>query len=68
MVTAFEAIKDDEDIPSAFISYFESTYIGVVRGRGLRIRRDQPTLPIEIWSVLSRVNNDLPRSNNSLEG
>ena len=36
VVTAFAGIKDDEGIPSAFISYFESAYIGVVRGRGLR--------------------------------
>ena len=68
VVIAFEAITDDEDTPSAFISYFESTYIGVKRGRGLRQRRGQPTLLIEIWNVLSRVNNHLPGSNNSLEG
>ena len=67
VVPAFELITEDGEIPNAFITYFESTYIGVVRGRGHRQRRDPPTFPIDSWNVLSRVAQDLPRSNNSLE-
>ena len=40
----------------------------MLRGRGLRQRRDPPIFPIETWNVVARVTDDLPRSNNSIEG
>lgn len=59
---------DDDDIPTKFIAYFETTYIGIVRGRGQRQRREEAQFPIEVWNVREHVLNDLPRSNNAVEG
>jgi hypothetical protein len=47
-----------------FLSYFETTWIGVVQ----RGRRRRPLFNIELWNVNDRVQNDLPRTNNSIEG
>ena len=48
----------------AVLDYFESTYIGEVR----RGRRQQPMFPHELWNMNIRVQEDLPRTNNELEG
>ena len=68
MVTAFEELSADEDIPEEFMSYFELTYIGVMRGRGNNRRRSTPLFPIPMWNVHSRVEHCMPRTNNSIEG
>ena len=68
VVNGFLDLSDDEDIPTEFLVYFETTYIGTVRGRGYRQRRETPQFPIELWNVRERVLNDLPRSNNAVEG
>ncbi len=67
VVTNFEDLSDNDDIPSEFITYFERTYIGIVRGRGSRRRREEPIFPVEIWNVHNRTLNGLPRTNNGAE-
>ena len=67
VIAGFEMLIEDDDVPAAFITYFEANYIGVLRGRGLRQRREKPIYPIPVWNVESRVREDLPRSNNSIE-
>uniref|UniRef100_H2XX57 MULE transposase domain-containing protein n=1 Tax=Ciona intestinalis TaxID=7719 RepID=H2XX57_CIOIN len=44
--------------------YFEETYIG----RAIPNGRRQPIFPISLWNTLARVRNNLPRTNNHLEG
>ena len=68
VVHGCEDLSDDEDIPTEFIIYFETSYIGTVRGRGLRPRRETPQFPIELWNVHDRVLNDLPKANNAVQG
>ena len=63
---AFEELSENELLPMEFISYFELTYIGAIRGR--RRRREAPLYPITFWNMRSRVMNKLPRTNNALEG
>ena len=63
----FEELSEDERIPSEFISYFEMTYIGVLKGRRSNRRRDQPMFPIEFWNVYARTEQALPRTNNNVE-
>jgi len=55
---------ENEDISTPFITYFESTWIGILDRRG---RRRQPQYPIEIWNCSERIQNDLPRTKNSIE-
>ncbi|CAK8697796.1 unnamed protein product [Clavelina lepadiformis] len=55
---------DDEQHLSEYIDYFETTWIGRL---GRRNRR-QPLFPIRCWNVFHRVQDDLPRTNNSIEG
>ena len=47
------------------LDYFEDNYIGRQR-RGRP--RDTPMFPISVWNMVDRVENDLPRTNNSIEG
>ena len=46
------------------LDYFETNYIGEVR----RGRRRTPMFPHTLWNIHRRVVNDLPRTNNMLEG
>ena len=65
IVTAFETVI--ENIPENFeplVDYFEDTWIG----RPFRRGRRNPTFPPDMWSVYSRVQTDLPRTNNAVEG
>ncbi|XP_066963162.1 uncharacterized protein [Macrobrachium rosenbergii] len=41
---AYEDLLDDEEMPAEFITYFDLAYIGIVRGRGARRRREPPTV------------------------
>ncbi|XP_068246463.1 uncharacterized protein [Palaemon carinicauda] len=65
---AYEELIDDDEIPSELITYFDVTFMGVVRGRGARRRRDSPIFPIDVWNVNERILQDLPRTNNAAEG
>ncbi|XP_066947085.1 uncharacterized protein [Macrobrachium rosenbergii] len=65
---AYEELTDDDEIPGEFISYFGVNYMGVVRGHGRRRRREPPLFPMELWNVNNRIVNNLPRTNNALEG
>ena len=46
------------------LNYFEDTYIGRVR----RNRRGRPLFPINTWNMFNRTNDELPRTNNNVEG
>ena len=46
------------------LDYFETNYIGELR----RDRRIRPLFEHALWNVNTRVNDDLPRTNNHLEG
>ena len=56
--TETDAILED------FLLYFESTWIGIMQ----RGRRRRPVFDISLWSCYYRVVEDLPKTNNSLEG
>ena len=78
------AFVDEPDVPQAFydleaeirnnynhngidvvLDYFEDTYIGRQRrGRA----RAAPMFPIPIWNMFRRTDEDLPRTNNHIEG
>ncbi len=55
---------ETDEILSNFLVYFETTWLGVIQ----RGRRRRPIFDIDMWSVNSRVKNNLPRTNNSVEG
>jgi len=56
---------ENENMLTPLITYFETTWIGILDRRG---RRRQPQYPIEIWNCSERLESDLPRTNNSIEG
>ena len=67
VVESFETLQEnapDEMMP--LIDYFEDTYIGRLRRRGQG--RGAPFFAIDLWNVHGQVENDLPRTNNSIEG
>lgn len=68
VIQGFEELSEDEDVPSEFLSYFERAYVGVARGRGATRRRGTPLYPISMWNVRSRVETNMPRTNNAQEG
>src|ERR1051325_3594150 len=62
---AFEALADELPLEAQpVVDYFEDTYIGRVRQQ---VRRGA-TYPISVWNVNSRVQSDLPCTNNAVEG
>lgn len=61
-------LSDDENIRSEFISYFENSYNGTVRGRDLRRQKETLQLPIQLWIILCHVLNYFPGANDSVEG
>ena len=66
VIEAFEELTDDNDFPQELVSYFETYYIGEVRGRGQRRRRVEPVFPIQLWNVHELTKNGMPRTNNYL--
>ena len=52
------------DVLQPVVDYVEDTFLGPVR-RGIR---RAPRYTAAVWSVYDRVNQDLPRTNNSVEG
>ena len=64
-VAAFDRLSQHcGNAEQAILNYFENTYVGEVRG-GQRL---PPIFPHVLWNVNSRVQNNLPRTNNHLEG
>ena len=60
-----DAIQENfEDDFDGLLNYFEDTYIGRVR----RNRRGRPLFPISMWNMFDRTNDELPRTNNNIEG
>lgn len=55
----FNADADD------ILDYFEDNYIGRYRRNA---PRRQPTFSIELWNMFNRTDDELPRTNNSVEG
>lgn len=47
------------------LDYFEDTYIGRFRRNG---PRRAATFPINIWNMYARTNDEIPRTNNNIEG
>ena len=64
-IQAFDALSNDADNQEQVIlDYFESNYIGELqRGRCLI-----PSFPYTMMKMSLRVQNELPRTNNDLEG
>ena len=59
------SITDEtEDLLNDFLVYYESTWLGITQ----RGRRRRPIFDVDVWSVYTRVQDNLPRTNNSLEG
>jgi hypothetical protein len=70
-VDAFEHINEHYATEcrkyATFVSYFESTYIGVKkRGRG--VGRHEPLFKHAAWNVNKRTINGQPRTSNNMEG
>ncbi|KAK7491962.1 hypothetical protein BaRGS_00016808, partial [Batillaria attramentaria] len=69
VIEAFQQLMDSLDADtdetlSDFLAYFESTWLGIVQ----RGRRRRPKFDVAMWNVYSRVEDNLPRTNNSVEG
>ena len=64
-IQAFEVLANNAgNDEQPIMDYFETTYIGELR-RGRRLR---PLFPHALWNMNMRVQEDLPRTNNDLEG
>ncbi|KAG1714591.1 hypothetical protein GQR58_001019 [Nymphon striatum] len=57
-------VDEMDEVLADFLIYFEATWIGVMH----RGRRRRPPFHHTLWKVHGRVVDDLPRTNNSLEG
>ncbi|CAF2249018.1 unnamed protein product [Rotaria magnacalcarata] len=67
VIKAYESIVDDfEDDADEFLDYFEKTWIEERKKRGTG--RKKQRFPVELWNVHDRVSQNLPHSNNSIEG
>ncbi|KAK7479647.1 hypothetical protein BaRGS_00029113, partial [Batillaria attramentaria] len=69
VIEAFQQLMDSldadtEETLSDFLAYFESTWLGIVQ----RGRRRRPKFDVAMWNVYNRVEDNLPRTNNSVEG
>ncbi|CAM4842293.1 unnamed protein product, partial [Rotaria magnacalcarata] len=66
VIAEFEKLQvDSPDSLDDFVDYYEDNFIDrQVRNQ----RRRAPRFPIAIWSCFSRLDNQLPRTNNSNEG
>ena len=65
---AFEELIDDDDFPQELVDYFAKTYIGPTRGRGANRRRLEPMFAIAEWNVMEHTLQNMPRTNNNVEG
>ena len=65
LVDTFETLQDSLDDEIAPIAdYFEDNYIGRLR----RNQRAAPKFEHELWSMYTRTEDELPRTNNHIEG
>ena len=65
VITAFEALQDDAPAELApILDYFEDNYVGRPRRRN----RANPLYALATWNVSNRVHDQLPRTNNHVEG
>ena len=65
IVESFETFSDNiPEVAQPVVDYFEDTYIGRQQRRGRR----NPRFPHTMWSIHERVVNNLPRTNNNVEG
>ncbi|CAF1447913.1 unnamed protein product [Adineta ricciae] len=59
----YSAIADDFDEKDyALLDYFERAWIGQKKGKS------KPKFSLHLWNTYERVTQDLPRSNNAIEG
>ena len=70
VVESFEMLTDEIHIDlyneiDVLIDYFEDTYIGRFRRNAPRA---QPRFGIEVWNMFHMTNEEMPRTNNSVEG
>ena len=66
VIDAFEAVSEDFPLDAqAVIDYFEDTYIGRLRPGG---HRRAPLFDMELWNIYNQTIDDLPRTNNAVEG
>ena len=64
MIQAFEELfLHSGDVEQEVLDYFETNYIELGRGRHLA-----PRFPHEVWNTNTRVRDNLPRTNNDVEG
>ena len=65
VVAVFEKLQDEipSDLDDLF-NYFEDSYIG----RPYRRRRKDPFFRIELWNIYDRIERNLPKTNNAVEG
>ena len=56
---------DNEELLEDFLDYFETTWIGKKRRHS---HRGEPTFAIKLWNNYDYIKNDLPRTNNFVEG
>ena len=68
VVEGFNLLIDENIIPGeadSVLDYFEDNWIGRPDRRG---RRRAPKYNVDMWSCFERVEKDLPKTNNSVEG
>ena len=70
VVDAFERLTDlirnqYGDATDGVLDYFEDTYIGRFRRNAARAT---PNFPIQMWNMFHRTHEELPRTNNHIEG
>ncbi|CAF1264599.1 unnamed protein product [Adineta steineri] len=66
VIEEFARIKENaSDILDDLILYFEDNFIGRIMTRN---RRKNPRYNINMWNCFERINEDLPRTNNAIEG
>ena len=65
VIAAFEELSGNSPAKQdPIIDFWEDNYIGRLR----RNRRGNSKFPLPIWNVYNRILEDLPRTNNSVEG
>ncbi|XP_006814764.1 uncharacterized protein LOC102805415 [Saccoglossus kowalevskii] len=69
VIDAFETLQQELSYEANIIEdYFEDTFIGRNCGRRHNCHWQQPRFPISLWNMHERVEANLPRTNNHIEG
>ncbi|CAF3834472.1 unnamed protein product [Rotaria sordida] len=69
IINGFDLIAaefDDDDDTENLLNYFEKTWVGEKKRRG--VGRKKPLFDHKLWNIYDRVIANLPRSNNAVEG